>query len=153
MACTLQRKVSVEMKVLESLAYNSTEPTVLLNLLGKIKELQTDIRSSLPHAEGLLLRPVSLLKTARKIKQKYKCLVDMAASYSSLEPTGKRGRKRQYWKLQRVGIKAAKLRQSASNAPPLALHTTSSTLPVAKSALTTGNTKVLNTDRRCTQGG
>jgi len=81
------------MHVLITLAYNSTEPTVLLNLLSKIKELQTDIRSSLPHAEGLLLRQVSLLKTVRKIKQRYKYLVDTAASYSSLEPTSKRGRK------------------------------------------------------------
>ena len=70
---------------------------------------------------GLLLRPVSLLKTAQKVKQKYKRLMDTAASYSSLEPTSKRGRKRQYWKLQRVGIKAAKLREAAAaRAPPLA---------------------------------
>ena len=70
---------------------------------------------------GLLLRVVSLLKTARKVKQKYKRLMDTAASYSSLEPTSKRGRKRQYWKLQRVGIKAAKLREAAAaRAPPLA---------------------------------
>ena len=71
-----------------------TEPTVLLNLLSKIKELQTDIRSSLRHAEGLLLRQVSLLKTARKIKQKYKYLVHTAASYSLQEPTGKRLREK-----------------------------------------------------------
>ena len=110
----------MELKVLESLAYSSAEPAVLLNLLGNLKKLQTDIGSSLPHAEGLLLRPVSLLKTARKIKQKYKRLMDTAASYSSLEPTSKRGRKRQHWKL-RVGIKAAKLREAAAaRAPPLA---------------------------------
>lgn len=110
----------MELKVLESLAYTSAEPAVLLNLLGKLKKLQTDIGSSLPHAEGLVLRPVSLLKTARKIKQKYKRLMDTAASYSSLEPTSKRGRKRQHWKQQRVGIKAAKLREAAASAPPLA---------------------------------
>ena len=110
----------MELKVLESLAYSSAEPAELLNLLGNLKRLQTDIGSSLPHAEGLLLRPVSLLKTARKIKQKYKRLMDTAASYSSLEPTSKRGRKRQHWKLQRVGIKAAKLREAAAaRAPPL----------------------------------
>ena len=46
--------------------------------------------------------------------------MDTAASYSSLEPTSKRGRKRQHWKLQRVGIKAAKLREAAAaRAPPL----------------------------------
>ena len=56
----------MELKVLESLAYTSAEPAVLLNLLGKLKKLQTDIGSSLPHAEGLVLRPVSLIKTARK---------------------------------------------------------------------------------------
>ena len=111
----------MELKVLESLAYSSAEPAELLNLLGNLKKLQTDIGSSLPHAEGLLLRPVSLLKTAQKIKQKYKRLMDTAASYSSLEPTSKRGRKRQHWKLQRVGIKAAKLREAAAaRAPPLA---------------------------------
>ena len=110
----------MELKVLESLAYSSAEPAELLNLLGNLKKLQTDIGSSLPHAEGLLLRPVSLLKTARKIKQKYKRLMDTAASYSSLEPTSKRGRKRQHWKLQRVGIKATKLREAAAaSAPPL----------------------------------
>ena len=110
----------MELKVLESLAYSSAEPAVLLNLLGNLKRLQTDIGSSLPHAEGLLLRPVSLLKTAQKIKQKYKRLMDTAASYSSLEPTSKRGRKRQHWKL-RVGIKAAQLREAAAaRAPPLA---------------------------------
>ena len=110
----------MELKVLESLAYSSAEPAELLNLLGNLKKLQTDIGSSLPHAEGLLLRPVSLLKTARKIKQKYKRLMDTATSYSSLEPTSKRGRKRQHWKLQRVGIKAAKLREAAAaRAPPL----------------------------------
>ena len=48
-------KISVELKVLESLAYSSAEPAVLLNLLGNIKKLQTDIESSLPQAEGLLL--------------------------------------------------------------------------------------------------
>ena len=81
----------MELKVLESLAYSSAEPAVLLNLLGNIKKLQTDIGSSLSHAEGLLLQPVSLLKTAQKIKQKYKRLINTAASYSSLEPTSKRG--------------------------------------------------------------
>ena len=45
-------KISVELKVLESLAYSSAESAVLLNLLGNIKKLQTDIGSS---AEGLLL--------------------------------------------------------------------------------------------------
>ena len=40
---------------LESLAYTSAEPAVLLNLLGKLKKLQTDVGSSLPHAEGLVL--------------------------------------------------------------------------------------------------
>ena len=52
----------MELKVFESLAYTSAEPAVLLNLLGKLKKLQTDIGSSLPHAEGLVLRPVSLIK-------------------------------------------------------------------------------------------
>ena len=106
----------MELKVLESLAYTSAEPAVLFNLLGKLKKLQTDIGSSLPHAEGLVLRPVSLLKTARKIKQKYKRLMDTTASYSSLEPTSTL----EHWKQQRVGIKAAKLREAAASAPPLA---------------------------------
>ena len=60
-------KIFVELKVLESLAYSSAEPAVLLNLLGNVKKLQTDIGSFFfPHAEGLLLQPVSLLKQLKK---------------------------------------------------------------------------------------
>ena len=105
------------MKVLEPLAYTCDEPTVLLNLFGKVKELQEEIRSVLPRSDGLLLRPVSHLKTAKKIKLKYKWLVESAASYSSLEAPRKRGRKRQNWKVQRVGIKATKLKEVALHAP------------------------------------
>ena len=143
------------MHALITLAYNSTEPTVLLNLLSKIKEQKTDVRSSLPHAEGLLLRQVSLLKTSRKIKQK----INTNTWWTQLLPIPhwnqqvKEGESDTIGNCSVFGIKAVKLRESASNAPPLALQTTPSTLSVAKPALTTGNMKVLNTDRRCTQGG
>ena len=103
--------------------YISAEPTMLLNILDKVKQLQGDMKSTIPEVEGLLLRPVAVLKTAQKIKQKYKHLVNSAASYSSLQVAHRRGRKRKNWKLQRVGMKAAKfkeavkLREAESNEP------------------------------------
>ena len=65
----------------------------LLNHLGKVKELQEEIRSALPQSDGLLPRPVSHLKTAKKIKLKYKWMVESAASSSSLEAPRKKGKK------------------------------------------------------------
>ena len=139
---TLQRKISVEIKVLESLAYTCADTDTLLNLLERIKGLQEEIRTSLPQAEGLLLRPVSLLKRAKKIKLKYKHLAATAASYSSLEAARKRGRKRQHWKLQRVGIKAKKLRETASSSHSglgtTAAKTASSSPGLTKPALAAG---------------
>lgn len=132
-ARAIQRKISSELKVLESLVYISAEPTTLLNILDKVKQLQGDIKSTLPEVEGLLLRPVGVLKTAQRIKQKYKRLVDSAASYSSLQVAHRRGRKRKNWKLQRVGMKAAKLkevvklREAKSKTPPAAAITKSTT--------------------------
>ena len=54
---TIQRKISVEMKVLESLTYTFAEQTVLYTLLGGMKEVKEKIRSVQLQADGWLLRP------------------------------------------------------------------------------------------------
>ena len=64
----------MELKVLESLAYSSAEPAELLNLLGNLKKLQTDIGSSLPHAEGLATATSFTPKNSSKNKAEVQAL-------------------------------------------------------------------------------
>ena len=106
-----RRKVFATLKVLESLSYSCVESEKLQALDLMLKNVEDSFRSSLPHQDGLLLRPAVLAHTvaaARKVSQKYRRLQLQSAKYGSL-PLHKRAHKgmKGEWKHKnRVGKKA-----------------------------------------------
>ena len=98
-------RVRTNLKVLETLTYNCTNPDQLETLATKLDSLICDFRAVLPNAEGLILRPQARLaarKRANKVKHKY----------LSLTMRLKRGRSRSDWKYRnRVGQRAESFRK------------------------------------------
>lgn len=111
---TLQRKISNATQIINTLSYTSTDAKHLQTMLDKLEVLIKVSKADLPSSEGLTLRPLSLLKRTRQIKQKYKNLSKRASTYSALEshPHSKPGRKRADFRYRnRVGRKAQHLRK------------------------------------------
>lgn len=66
--------VRTNLKVLEALIYNCTDPDELEKLATKLDSLIKDFRAVLPRADGLILRrqaQMAARKRANKVKHKY----------------------------------------------------------------------------------
>ena len=108
----MRRKVLNSLKALESLIYLAEDTDILSSTLNDIQKLSEAMRNVLPDVEGLLLRPVSLSESARKIKQRYYLRKQKALKFRSLETSLPRGRKKEDSKFRgRVGRKANRLRK------------------------------------------
>ena len=111
---TLQRKISNATQIINTLSYTCTDAKHLQSMLDKLDEQIREFKAGLQSSEGLILRPLSLLKQTRQIKQKYKNLSKRASTYSALEshPHSKPGRKKADFRYRnRVGRKAQHLRK------------------------------------------
>ena len=84
----------------------SSLATKLLYLDRMLKDVETKFRAMLPHEEGLLLRPVLITHSAKKISQKYKKLHQRSLNYSSLALDSKAYHKKDWRFRNRVGSMA-----------------------------------------------
>ena len=101
------QQVLITLKAIESLSYNCTDATKLLSLDRMLKEVETKFRATLPHQDGILLRPALVTHRAKKVSQKYKKLHQRCIKYSSLPPHSKAQKKKKHWHFRnRVGGKA-----------------------------------------------
>ena len=111
---TLQRRIINTTQMINTLSYACNDTNHLQAMLNKLEELMALFKSGLPSDEGLPLRPLSLLKRARQIKQKYRSLAKRASTYSTLESQSyaKPGRKKgKFTYRNRVGRKAQHFRK------------------------------------------
>ena len=105
----LQQKISITLKVIQSLAYTTDDTDRLRDLLDQLEALEKQFKRILPSAEGLIMRSTSLSDRTKCIKRKYSKLLHQAQHYYTLDLYGKHkpGRKRQHWRFRnRVGAKA-----------------------------------------------
>ena len=110
----LQQKISITLKVIQSLAYTTDDTDRLRDLLDQLEALEKQFKRILPSAEGLIMRSTSLSDRTKRIKRKYSKLLQQAQHYSTLDlyQKHKPGRKRQDWRFRnRVGAKADRLRE------------------------------------------
>ena len=110
----LQQKISITLKVIQSLAYTTDDTDRLRDLLDQLEAHEKQFKRILPSAEGLIMRSTSLSDRTKRIKRKYSKLLQQAQHYSTLDLYGKHkpGRKRQHWRFRnRVGAKADRLRE------------------------------------------
>ena len=101
------KQVLVTLKTVESLSYNCADATKLLWLDSMLKDIETKLRTVLPHQDGLLLRPALITHTAKKVSKKYKKIHQRSLRYSSLSLHSKARQKKKDWHFRnRVGGKA-----------------------------------------------
>ena len=94
------QKVRTNLKVLESLTYNSTNLGQLRHLNTQIEIITNQFKATLPAKEGLVVRPLIRQKT-RKLTR------ELLRRYGKFQGYQKRGRKKGNWKYQnRVGMRA-----------------------------------------------
>ena len=99
------QKVRVTLKALEGLTYVCTDVLLLEDINKKLEGVMADVRSTLPAADGLVIRPA----IKDRIKQSE---VRTTRGYSSLPQYHKRGKKRDDYKYRnRVGKRAEQLRK------------------------------------------
>ena len=92
---TLQQKVRIALKNLESLTYNFDTSSQLQEVLRLTKSLEATVKDMAPSDSGLVLRPsLNTTVNARKIKLKYKQYKTWKTSqkYSKLPKQRKAGR-------------------------------------------------------------
>ena len=113
-AKALQQKISITLKVIQSLAYTTDDTDRLRDLLLQLEALEKQFRRILPSTEGLIMCSTSLSDRTKRIKRKYSKLLQQAQHYSTLDLYRKHkpGRKRQDWRFRnRVGAKADRLQE------------------------------------------
>ena len=80
-----------------------------------LKEVETQFRATLPHQDGILLRPALVTHTAKKVSWKYKRLHQRSLRYSSLPSHSKARQRKRDWRFRnRVGGKADRLKKVQS---------------------------------------
>ena len=99
----------ITLKVIESLSYNCCDAKMLEQLDHMLKEVETKLRASLPHDDGILLRP-AMTNAAKKVSLKYKKM--RLSQYSSLlsRTKGRVGKKDWHFR-NRMGSKAERYKK------------------------------------------
>ena len=99
------QKVRITLKALEGLTYVCTDAFLLEDINKKLDGVMANVRSTLPAADGLVIRPA----IKDRIKQSE---VRPAQGYSSLPQYHKRGKKRDDYKYRnRVGKRGKRAEQ------------------------------------------
>lgn len=97
-----RQKVLITLKVIESLSYNCADAKMLEQLDHTLKEVETKLRATLPHHDGMLLRPAMITNAAKKVSLKYKKM--RLSKYSSLPSQAKGHVGKRDWRFKnRVG--------------------------------------------------
>ena len=82
----MRQKIKNNLKILESLSYNSVNSHDLLSVNEKIEKIISDFKTNLPIIEGMIIMPLITQRCKRKLTKQ------IIRKYGSLQIYQKRGR-------------------------------------------------------------